>query len=78
MDVKVGKRAQVVIPAAVRHRLDIREGDTMRLEVDDEGRLVLERLPRDPLERLREVGARYYAGVDAVDEQRALRDEWGT
>jgi AbrB family looped-hinge helix DNA binding protein len=75
-DIYVGKRAQLVIPAEIRRRLDIREGDTLRLEVDEQGRLVLEPLPRDPVARLRQAGARIFDGVDGVEEQRRLRAEW--
>lgn len=39
MDIRVGKRAQVVIPAGVRAALGIAEGDVLRLEVDERGRL---------------------------------------
>lgn len=74
-DVLVGKRAQVVIPADVRRRLGIREGDRLHLEVDERGRIVMERIDDDPLERLRRAGAASYADVDPVEYQRALRDE---
>lgn len=75
-DVLIGKRAQVVIPAAVRRRLGLQEGDRLHLEVDEQGRIVLERIDDDPLERLRRVGSSCFSDVDPVDYQRRLRDEW--
>jgi AbrB family looped-hinge helix DNA binding protein len=75
-DVYVGQCAQLVIPAEIRRLLDIREGDRLRLEVDERGRLVLEPLPRDPVARLRLAGARIFIGVDGVEEQRRLRAAW--
>ncbi len=75
-DVRVGKRAQVVIPADVRRRLGIREGDRLHLQVDERGRIVLERIAEDPIERLRTVGRELFPETDPVAYQRALRDEW--
>jgi AbrB family looped-hinge helix DNA binding protein len=74
-DVLVGKRAQVVIPAQVRKQLGIEEGDRLNLEVDELGRIVMERVDPDPIERLRRAGAASHAQLDAVEHQRALRDE---
>lgn len=75
-DVLVGKRAQVVIPAAVRRRLGWKEGDRLHLHVDDRGRVVLERIAEDPVERLKRAGDAVFRGVDPLEEQRRLRDEW--
>lgn len=75
-DVLLGKRAQVVIPAAVRRRLGLHEGDRLHLEVDERGRIVLERISHDPVERLRRAGSSCFEDVDPVDFQRRLRDEW--
>ena len=75
-DVRVGKRAQVVIPAALRKRLGVHEGDILQASVDDAGNIVLKPVPSDPLERLRKAFAKCYEGVDAVAYVRALREEW--
>lgn len=75
-DVLIGKRAQVVIPAEIRRRLGLREGDRLHLEVDDQGRIVLERLEEDPVERLIRAGTACFADVDPVAYQRALREDW--
>jgi AbrB family looped-hinge helix DNA binding protein len=76
VDVLIGKRAQVVIPAAVRRRLGLQEGDRLHLQVDDQDRIILQRAPRDPVDRLRAAGVSAYEGVDPVVVQRELRDEW--
>lgn len=75
-DVLIGKRAQVVIPVSVRTRLGLREGDRLHLEVDDRGRIVLERLSDDPVDRLQRAGSSCFRDVDAIDYQRGLRGEW--
>lgn len=75
-DVRIGKRAQVVIPAAVRRQLDLDEGDLLHLSVDADGRIILERTPDDPLARLRAAAGDVFAGVDPVEEQRRQRAEW--
>jgi AbrB family looped-hinge helix DNA binding protein len=72
----MGKRAQVVIPARVRRRLGWKEGDRLHLQVDERGRVILERASDDPVERLRRAGEAVFHGVDALDEQQRLRSEW--
>lgn len=75
MDVRVGKRAQVVIPAVLRRQMGVKDGDLLHAELDEHGRLVLEKVKGDPLERLIEAGRGLFVG-DPVEIQRALRDEW--
>jgi AbrB family looped-hinge helix DNA binding protein len=75
-DVLVGKRAQVVIPAAIRRRLGWKEGDRLHLQVDERGRVILERVSDDPVDRLKRAGEAVFRGVDPLEEQRRLRDEW--
>lgn len=76
MNVRVGKRAQVVIPAALRRQMGVSDGDLLHAEVDEQGRLILERVDPDPVARLAGAGAGLWSDVDAVEHQRALRDEW--
>lgn len=75
MDVRVGRRAQVVIPVEARRRLNLVEGDVLHVEIDDGGRLVLERVPRDPLERLEQAAGTLFTGTDPIEEQQRLRAE---
>ena len=74
--VRVGKRAQMVVPAVLRRRLGIEEGDVLQADIDDQGRLVLEVVPADPVERLRRAGAGMYGGRDGMEEQERLRSDW--
>ena len=76
MDVRVGKRAQVVIPAVLRRRMGVKDGDLLHADLDDQGRLVLERVEPDPLRRLSDAGRGLWHGDDPVQAQRALRSEW--
>lgn len=76
MDIRVGKRAQIVIPVEIRKSLGVEEGDLLHAEIDAQGRIVLDPVPGDPLERLKRAGAGLCAGVDAVEAQRRIRDEW--
>lgn len=41
-ETKVSDRGMVTIPADLRHRLDIKTGDKLRWDVDDEGNLSVE------------------------------------
>lgn len=76
MNVRVGKRAQIVIPAVLRQSMGVKDGDLLDARLDDDGRLVLERVDPDPLRRVVEAGRGLWAGDDPVQEQRALRAEW--
>jgi AbrB family looped-hinge helix DNA binding protein len=73
--VRVGKRAQIVIPAALRKRMGIDEGDILNARLTEDGSLILTPTPREPLGRLRQLAQRYFKGVDPVAFQRELRDE---
>jgi transcriptional pleiotropic regulator of transition state genes len=41
---KVDRLGRVVLPAELRKQLEIREGDLMEIAVDDDGRVVLEKV----------------------------------
>jgi len=41
-ETKVSESGMVTVPAAIRSRLDIREGDKLRWEVDEDGTLSVE------------------------------------
>ena len=75
MDVRVGKRAQVVIPAALRKLMGVADGDLLHAELDERGRLVLEKVDEDPVQRLIDAG-RGLVWDEPVTAQRALRAEW--
>lgn len=72
--IRVGKKAQVVIPRAIRDALDIEEGDTLSATVVD-GRVVLLPVLSDPRERLRAAGRGLFTDIDPVEFQREARQE---
>lgn len=76
MDIRVGQRAQVVIPAALRRQMGVRDGDLLHAELDAEGRLVLTKVENDPVARLLDAGRDLFTEEDAVAYQRSLREEW--
>jgi AbrB family transcriptional regulator, transcriptional pleiotropic regulator of transition state genes len=41
---KIDRLGRVVLPAELRKQLEIREGDLMEIAVDDDGRVVLEKV----------------------------------
>ena len=75
MEIRVGQRSQVVIPLELRRRMGVRDGDLLQAQLDDQGRLVLEKVEADPLLRLIQAGQGLFAGQDAVGYQRVQRDD---
>jgi AbrB family looped-hinge helix DNA binding protein len=73
LSVKVSTKHQIAVPSEVRHRLGIKAGD--RLDVDIDGDVVHLRRHVPVATRLRGIGVAPSSGADAVDRVRALRDE---
>ena len=71
--VRVGKKSQIVIPAAVRNEAGIEEGDRLRVTLDPRGRLMLTPVVSSSWERLRELGRDLFSGIDPVAMQRESR-----
>ncbi len=72
--VRLKARGQLTVPRAIRERLGLREGDLLRLSVE-EGRLVLEplRAPRPepiwvPAEKLRALAGAVALGGNALED----------
>lgn len=53
---KLSSKSQIVIPAEVRRRLDLRPGDVLRVSVEGERMVVTKKSELDPLERLKAFG----------------------
>lgn len=77
--VKVSKKNQISIPSAVRHKLGIKPGDTLLVDV----RGIHALLMREPenyeewSERFWGLGKEVWAGVDATEYvRRERRGEW--
>lgn len=66
-DATMGKQGRVVLPAPIRERLGLVEGDRLVAYIDEDDRLVL--LPREALRRaLRRSFGHVPADVDVVQE----------
>lgn len=55
--------------------MGVSDGDVLHAELDERGRLVLEKVDPDPVARLLAAGSGLF-DADAVAYQRELRDEW--
>jgi len=73
--VKVGKRYQLVIPAAIRKKIKIKIGDEMLLDVDKNGNLYLTPQPKSYTEALTGLGEEVWEKVNPVSYQRNEREE---
>jgi len=73
--VKVSSKNQIALPADVRRQLAIEPGDRLEVSVED-NRIVLERMPVDPLERLLNIAPEIWKGIDTQAYIDELRNEW--
>ena len=62
-----GNRGRIVLPAEVRHRLDLKQGDRLILSVEADGTLLLQGA-RVPAQRLQGMFAEVAPGVGLADE----------
>ncbi|RLG57346.1 MAG: AbrB family transcriptional regulator [Candidatus Hydrothermarchaeota archaeon] len=67
---KVGKKFVIVIPLKIRKEVKIREGDLLRVKLDDH-RIILEKIP-DPFKELGEIIGEPYS--EERDEKKT--EEW--
>ncbi len=68
--VAIGKRFTIVIPKQIRKKLELKEGQSLLVRVE-EAKLVLEPLPRDPYDVLKRVIGEPYE--ERRDEKKAER-----
>ncbi len=73
--VKVGKRYQLVIPAAIRKKIKLKVGDEMLLDVDQSGNLYLTPQFQSYTDSLMGLGEEVWEKVDPVGYQRNEREE---
>jgi bifunctional DNA-binding transcriptional regulator/antitoxin component of YhaV-PrlF toxin-antitoxin module len=71
-------KRQVTIPVGVVHKGGFQPGDEFSVEVDDEGRIVLERTETPSERRLRAIDetAGMFTGLYPPGYLDRLRDEW--
>jgi len=69
----IGKRHTIVIPKSIRSRLNLEEGQRIIVRVED-GRIVIEPLPKDPYKILGEIiGEPYNESKDEKKVERWLK-----
>jgi AbrB family looped-hinge helix DNA binding protein len=73
--VKVSKKNQIAVPAAVRKQLGIKPGDWIEVEVIDD-HAVLRPRRRSALEELLSIAPEMWRGRNGEAYLRELRDEW--
>ena len=72
--VKIGKRGTLIIPADIRRKTGLREGDRLLIEVGEDGSLHMLKKPADFTGALRGLYKEVWRGVDPgtyVAEERA-------
>jgi len=70
---KLSKKAQLVLPASIRKRLNIRPGDRLILEVEDD-HVILRKAAESDVDALRAYRSDLWKGYAAELERE--RDEW--
>jgi AbrB family looped-hinge helix DNA binding protein len=75
LSVKVSTKHQIAVPSEARHRLGIRAGDRLDVEISDDV-IILRKRPARASDRLRGLGADVWQGIDPVEYVRELRREW--
>ena len=73
--VKVSRKNQIAVPAAVRRRLGIRAGDRLAVQVQG-SRVILIPEPRSVVDELAAIAPEIWGAIDAGTYIRELRDEW--
>jgi AbrB family looped-hinge helix DNA binding protein len=73
--VKVSSKHQIVVPADVRHQLNIESGDYLTVEVQD-GRIILIPEPRNWTAYLRGLHKEVWEGIDVDEYLRQERESW--
>lgn len=71
---KIGKRGSLIIPAEIRRRTGLKEGDDVLIEVGEDGSIHLLKRPADFTGALRGLYGEIWRGVDPetyVAEERA-------
>jgi AbrB family looped-hinge helix DNA binding protein len=75
LSVKVSSKHQIAVPSEARHRLGIRAGDRLDVEIGDDIIILRKRSARAS-DRLRGLGADVWQGIDPVEYVRQLRRDW--
>jgi len=75
LTVKVSKKHQVVIPKEARHRLKIRDGSRLLVQIKED-RIVLIPKPKDYVSHMAGLHKEVWQNVDATKYVREEREAW--
>ncbi|MBC7074787.1 MAG: AbrB/MazE/SpoVT family DNA-binding domain-containing protein [Syntrophomonadaceae bacterium] len=73
---KVGKRGVVVLPAELRKRMKINEGDELLIDISESGVIYMVQRPDDFVAALKNAGRGLWAEQDPVAYVREERETW--
>lgn len=73
---RIGKRGTMVLPASIRRKANIVEGDEMLIEMDERGTLHMMKKPKDFAAALRNLHRDIWKGIDPVQYVREERSSW--
>ena len=64
---KISKGGKIVIPALLRKRLDLREGEEVTFDIQDDNIVIIS--PRHSLKKARQIINRYHPGDESLVEK---------
>ncbi len=73
---KIGKRGTLVLPASIRKKHKIKEGDELIIDVSESGVIYLVPRPSDYVKALKEAGSGLWDTIGPVDYVRQEREKW--
>lgn len=73
---RVGKRGTLIIPAEIRRKNRIEEGDELLISVSESGVIYMIPRPKDYVQALREAGRGLWLSPDPVEYVRRERETW--
>ncbi|MHB9144270.1 MAG: AbrB/MazE/SpoVT family DNA-binding domain-containing protein [Symbiobacteriia bacterium] len=76
MEARIGRRFTLVIPAPIRKAVNLKVGDTVIVDQDVRGNIVLVPKPKNFTQVLKELGTEAFGGVDPIEYQRKEREQW--
>lgn len=73
---RIGKRGTLVLPAEIRRKTGLKEGDDVLIEVGENGAIYLMKRPADFVGALRGLNAEIWRGIDPLEYVKEERDSW--
>jgi AbrB family looped-hinge helix DNA binding protein len=73
---KIGKRGTLIIPAEIRKKIGLKEGDDVLIEVDEKGTIHMLKRPLNFSQALQNLHAQIWENVDPVQYVKEERASW--